>query len=200
MCRAKFLAVTFVLVAFVRHTECWSRRRRSPPPCTPRDCQVSLWSTWSACTQQCGTSGTQIRTRTVTVPATCGGSCPFALSETRPCNRDNCQNSGTPIANGCLCQAGFTGTCCEIGKVKKQLAALERQKHNNATFSVYGLAHMPSVKFFVVPVFCCLFHFFRSIQLSRVFPGIFHDTSNRPHCGLWPMANRSKCYTVCENM
>lgn len=89
----------------------------SPPPCSPRACQVSSWSTWSPCTHQCGTSGTQTRTRTKTVVEACGGSCPHT-SEMRSCNRDKCQNSGTLTSNGCSCLPGYNGTCCEIGKLK----------------------------------------------------------------------------------
>ena len=120
MWKAKLLAVTLLLIVFIRDAECWwrRRRRRSPPPCIPRNCQVGSWKPWSPCTHQCGTSGTQTRTRAITLTAACGGSCPFVLSETSPCNRDKCQNSGTPISSGCSCPPGYQGTCCEIGKLK----------------------------------------------------------------------------------
>ena len=120
MWKVVVFAVTLLLLVFVRDTESWRRRRRrrSPPPCIPRDCQVSSWSAWSPCTHQCGTSGTQNRTRTITQSSACGGSCPFVLSQTQPCNRDNCQNSGTPTSSGCSCPPGYNGTCCEIGKLK----------------------------------------------------------------------------------
>lgn len=91
----------------------------SPLPCSPQACHVSFWSRWSPCTHQCGTNGTQTRTRTKTIFESCGGSCPH-LSEIRSCNRDNCQNSGTPSRNGCSCPPGYVGTCCEIGKLKKK--------------------------------------------------------------------------------
>ena len=121
MWKVKFLVVALLLLVFIHETESWRRRRRRrnlPPPCVPRNCQVSSWNPWSSCSHQCGTSGTQTRTRTITLAASCGGSCPFALSETLPCNRDNCQNSGTPISSGCSCPPGYNGTCCEIGKLE----------------------------------------------------------------------------------
>ncbi|KAL9959436.1 hypothetical protein ACROYT_G032760 [Oculina patagonica] len=94
----------------------------SPTPCSEHHCQVSSWSTWSPCTHQCGTSGTQTRTRTKTVVEGCGGICPLDLSQTRFCNTDKCQNSGTPTRSGCLCPPGYQGTCCEMASVVSSLA------------------------------------------------------------------------------
>ena len=91
------------------------RRRRAPPPCSSRNCVVSGWSSWGGCSHQCGTSGTQRRTRSKTSPAACGGSCPYHLTETRACNRNSCKNGGTPHSRGCSCRAGYKGTCCEGG-------------------------------------------------------------------------------------
>lgn len=131
MWTVKLFAVTLILTVFIRDTESWWQRRRgsSPPPCSPRACQVSSWSTWSTCTHQCGTSGKQERVRTVTVAATCAGSCSH-LSEIRSCNTDNCQNSGTPTSKGCSCLPGYFGTCCEIGKLKKTHAKHTKSLHS----------------------------------------------------------------------
>ncbi|CAH3191483.1 unnamed protein product [Porites evermanni] len=92
-----------------------ARRRGGggPPPCGPRNCVVGSWNAWSACSHQCGTSGTQRRTRPQVSPASCGGSCPYTFSDNRACNRDNCQNGGTPHSSGCSCRPGYKGTCCE---------------------------------------------------------------------------------------
>jgi hypothetical protein len=55
----------------------------------PVDCQVSDWSNWSNCTENCG-GGVQERTRNIiTMPRGNGISCPV-LKETRACNTDAC--------------------------------------------------------------------------------------------------------------
>ncbi|XP_020602178.1 neurogenic locus Notch protein-like, partial [Orbicella faveolata] len=115
MWKTKFLAVTLLLLALARNTESWRRRRRrrSPPPCPTRNCLVGSWSSWGACSRQCGTSGTQSRWRSKAVVETCGGTCHYPLNQNRACNRDACKNSGTPHSSGCSCRPGYRGTCCE---------------------------------------------------------------------------------------
>lgn len=123
MWRLKLLAVTLLLLVLARDTEPWRRRRRrrAPPPCPVRNCQVGSWSSWSACSHQCGTSGTQSRRRSKTVVEACGGTCHYPLNQNRACNRNACQHSGTPHSTGCSCRPGYGGTCCESGKLKKLL-------------------------------------------------------------------------------
>ena len=113
--------IAISLLLLMAETGGWSRRRRrrrSPPPCSAVNCQVGSWTSWSSCSHQCGTSGTQTRTRQQTQAASCGGSCPYSFSETRACNRDSCQNGGTPLSSGCSCKAGYHGTCCEYGEFR----------------------------------------------------------------------------------
>lgn len=55
----------------------------------PRNCDLSWFSDWQACTATCG-HGTQVRTRTVVNEAANGGTCHGALSEIRPCNEGTC--------------------------------------------------------------------------------------------------------------
>lgn len=123
MLRIKLIAVALLLLVLARDTEPWRRRRRrrAPPPCPVRNCQVGSWSSWSACSHQCGTSGTQSRRRSKTVVEACGGTCHYPLDQNRACNRDACQHSGTPHSTGCSCRPGYGGTCCESGKLKKLL-------------------------------------------------------------------------------
>ena len=107
------MAVCFLLL--LMETNTWRRRRRrrrSSPPCKAVNCLVSSWTSWSSCSHLCGTSGTQRRTRHQTRAASCGGSCPYSLLETRKCNRDACQHGGTPHSSGCTCRAGYGGSCC----------------------------------------------------------------------------------------
>lgn len=122
------LAITVILSCCVRSTDSWRRRRGGggPPPCGPRNCVVGSWNAWSACSHQCGTSGTQRRTRPQVSPASCGGSCPYTFSDNRACNRDNCRNGGTPHSSGCSCRPGYKGTCCEGGKEKYLCVCVER--------------------------------------------------------------------------
>eukprot|EP00042_Codosiga_hollandica_P033244 m.219986 g.219986 ORF g.219986 m.219986 type:complete len:216 (+) comp54142_c0_seq13:800-1447(+) len=56
---------------------------------TPVDCVVTEWTAWSTCAGSCGYSS-QSRTRSVTTPASNGGTaCPAEgdLSQTQPCNQ-----------------------------------------------------------------------------------------------------------------
>lgn len=54
------------------------------------DCRVSAWSTWSECTQSCGT-GWQTRTREVLInPSTYGKSCPKKMKRKRKCRHLPC--------------------------------------------------------------------------------------------------------------
>ena len=96
---------------------CPSWRRRSPPSCSATNCVVGWWSQWSTCSHACGATGVQTRTRSKTQTEKCGGSCPDKLSQSRSCNRYSCKNGGTPISGRCSCTPGWTGTCCEYGKL-----------------------------------------------------------------------------------
>ena len=111
--RRLFLAIC--LLHLMTEASAWSRRRRRRA-CSAVSCLVGHWTSWSSCSHQCGMSGKQTRTRQVLRPASCGGSCPYSLSGTRACNRDNCRNGGTPHIGGCSCRAGYGGTCCEQGE------------------------------------------------------------------------------------
>ena len=95
-----------------------SRRRRSTPTCSSSDCQVGSWSSWGSCSYPCGTSGTRWRSRSKTRSESCGGSCPYQLSESQVCNRYKCNppNSVGSHSTGCYCRAGFAGTCCGSGE------------------------------------------------------------------------------------
>eukprot|EP01053_Blabericola_migrator_P003450 Blabericola_migrator_1__3449@NODE_2017_length_3414_cov_95_709292_g165_i1_p1_GENE_NODE_2017_length_3414_cov_95_709292_g165_i1NODE_2017_length_3414_cov_95_709292_g165_i1_p1_ORF_typecomplete_len1088_score114_58TSP_1/PF00090_19/7_4e08TSP_1/PF00090_19/1_3e11TSP_1/PF00090_19/4_8e10TSP_1/PF00090_19/2_6e08TSP_1/PF00090_19/3_5e09TSP_1/PF00090_19/8e09TSP_1/PF00090_19/91TSP_1/PF00090_19/3_8e10TSP_1/PF00090_19/5_3e07TSP_1/PF00090_19/8_4e11TSP_1/PF00090_19/8_3e09TSP_1/PF00090_19/1_6e11TSP_1/PF00090_19/1_8e11 len=56
----------------------------------PEDCLVGQWSTWSACTVQCGGGGVRHRFREVLRPAASGGrACPL-VRETEPCGTLPC--------------------------------------------------------------------------------------------------------------
>ena len=55
-------------------------------------CKWSHWSKWSACTNKCGGSGVQVRTRTIAAKAKYGGKCVGAKRETKSC-KGNCRKN-----------------------------------------------------------------------------------------------------------
>ena len=57
--------------------------------CCPTDCTWNSWSAWQACSKSCG-GGSQIRTRSIRTPASCGGKCPGSTSQSQTCNRQCC--------------------------------------------------------------------------------------------------------------
>jgi len=72
---------------------------RASVPCNtqacPVDCQVSAWTSWSACSAKCA-GGLKSRTRKVTVrPAAGGKACP-ALTEAEVCNQHMCEQDYSP--------------------------------------------------------------------------------------------------------
>ncbi|XP_077983429.1 uncharacterized protein LOC144438253 [Glandiceps talaboti] len=81
--------------------------------CPTVTCQVSAWSTWGNCSIECGSSGTRTRTRSKTVQESCGGQCFYSLSETADCADDGCNGHGSPMAESCECDRGWSGTCCD---------------------------------------------------------------------------------------
>ena len=120
------LTICFVVLITGTNSIFWSRRRRrrSPPPCNARNCQVGSWTSWSSCSHQCGTSGSQTRIRQKLQAAQCGGTCPYKLQETQACNRGNCKHGGTPNNAGCSCRVGYGGRCCQQGEVNERKTVL----------------------------------------------------------------------------
>jgi len=120
------LTICVILLSLSETNSWWGRRgrrrsgsrsrRRSGPSCRAEYCRVGSWTSWSSCSHQCGTSGEQTRTRQLLQAASCGGFCSYNMYESRACNRDNCQNGGTPHRGGCSCRAGYGGTCCDQGE------------------------------------------------------------------------------------
>ncbi|XP_077865830.1 uncharacterized protein LOC102808303 [Saccoglossus kowalevskii] len=100
--------IILMLSAYFDISEGWRRRR-----CGPSNCQVSGWSAWGACSVLCGTSGTQTRTRYVTVGQSCGGSCPYHMSESQECNYASCNDHGFPLTSSCSCEDEWWDTCCD---------------------------------------------------------------------------------------
>lgn len=81
------LIIFVTVMSLMTETGGWSRRRRRRRrSCSPTTCQVSSWSSWSACSaHRCGVYGTKQRSRYVTVSASCGGSCPYSMHDNTGC-------------------------------------------------------------------------------------------------------------------
>ena len=111
----KFCNIILVLLLFncFLETNAWFSRRRRRRFCSPRDCEVSSWSSWSSCSaEQCGQEGSQQRTRWRVFEPSCGGSeCPN-LQETRQCygtRSVNCQLSSWSAWSACSTLCGASG-------------------------------------------------------------------------------------------
>ena len=107
-------AVFLLLVLhFFLETDAWRRRRRRRRSCSPRNCEVSSWSSWISCSaEQCGQQGSERRTREQVSEPSCGGSeCP-TLQETRQCygtRSVNCQLSSWSEWSACSTACGVSG-------------------------------------------------------------------------------------------
>jgi hypothetical protein len=64
----------------------------------PSKCEVSGWSDWSKCSESCGESGVQTRTRIVKKYPTGNYVCPI-LTDTKKCNRIPCHDDDCKITN-----------------------------------------------------------------------------------------------------
>ena len=106
MLSAKFLVVFILLFIFQDGAESLRRRRRRQ--CTPQDCQVSCWDSWSSCSASTyEREGSQSRSRSVTSYTSCGGGpCP-ELHESRQCY-------GSPTENCQLSSCSQWGACPAI--------------------------------------------------------------------------------------
>jgi len=57
----------------------------------PRDCELSLWGDWSACSQRCGGGQREKSRKVLTFPTNGGKTCDGELTLTGPCNLESCQ-------------------------------------------------------------------------------------------------------------
>ena len=90
----RIVAILVIVQCFIDESQSWyRRRRRRRRSCYPVNCQVSSWSSWSACgARQCGVAGYKRRTRSILTGASCGGSgCP-SLQQLQVCHGSTAAN------------------------------------------------------------------------------------------------------------
>jgi hypothetical protein len=98
------------------------------------DCQLSMWSNWSTCSQTCGT-GEQRRTRSVVVPPANGGAACGALTESQNCTQPACAcavsdwSTWTPCTT--TCGAGMTSRSRNVTMAASDCPALSDSKACN---------------------------------------------------------------------
>ena len=99
-------------------------RRRRRRRCGPVHCVWHGWSAWGACAHPCGSTGTQTRSRSISINPSCGGhGCSGPATETQACNRF-CYNAATPQPGYCACTEPFWDICCD----KRKSEIMIRQK------------------------------------------------------------------------
>lgn len=74
-CWLSFSSSSLFCLFFHDGAESWRRGRRRRA-CTPQECKLSSWDSWSSCSAStCRLQGSQSRSRSGTSYASCGGAC-----------------------------------------------------------------------------------------------------------------------------
>ncbi|XP_065191306.1 protein dachsous-like isoform X1 [Sycon ciliatum] len=77
-----------------------------------KDCQVTDWGGWTACSEKCAV-GKNYRYRRITSALVCQGKCPYALTDSKDCGTANgcCEQN---CNNGmCSCKPGYKKSGCK---------------------------------------------------------------------------------------
>jgi len=90
----------------------------------PINCEVSDWSEFTECSEECG-GGVQQRIKTITKPAQHGGSCPApaSLIEEQECNTQKCETPAPTICDGNASK--YVGTQIKVKKGESRSPKLQ---------------------------------------------------------------------------
>ena len=106
------------------------------------DCQLSSWSSWSACSLLCG--GVQTSTRYVVAKEQCGGTpCNSTSSKARACKVTGCLNQGILVDGQCSCISGYYGACCQHNS---------KYKHGNGFCFEASINGIISISLYIVRI------------------------------------------------
>lgn len=134
--KERFKLININLFLFLLFLLCSVLQLSNSQSCIPEDCVVSEWSLWKDCSQTCGESGVRSRKRVVFRDATCGGKCPYNVTETEPCNVRCCPVDCvfTPWTDWGLCYCTDEG--CE-GEGERHKCRRTRVKLSNSSCGGY---------------------------------------------------------------
>ena len=106
--RSVIFFVLFQLLFLNELSDGWRRRRRRRRRCSPRNCVLSSWGSWSRCSATCGSSGRKTRTRRVLTYAYCGGRSCGSTSQTTYCPGTCCP---VPCSYSWMSWSSCSATC-----------------------------------------------------------------------------------------
>lgn len=132
-------------------------------------CRFGDWNPWVACTAAC--NGYTYRTRNVWLYRN-HTECPFKFEtcassnyayELELCNTQKCANGGITNITNCLCTGGYTGKCCDDGRLFQ----------NNTKYKVFRIKYLHKLCFIILLANFRHVHNSKYVLLYNKFPFLF---------------------------